>query len=134
MSDKKLSVYLETSVISHLSNRPSQNTTIALFQSATREWWAIKREKYNLVVSSVVLEEISQGNLEASKKRVSAIKEIKLLQLDLKTFELGNLLIKQKIIPEKAERDAFHIALTMTNKIDCLLSWNCRHIVNVLVS
>jgi hypothetical protein len=29
-------------------------------------------------------------------------------------------------LPEKAEVDALHIAITVTNRVDYLLTWNCR--------
>lgn len=31
-------------------------------------------------------------------------------------------------IPEKAKIDAFHLAVAAWHKMDCVLSWNCKHI------
>ena len=37
-------------------------------------------------------------------------------------------------IPEKSRIDAFHLAIAVYYEIDFLLSWNCKHIANAIVS
>ena len=39
-------------------------------------------------------------------------------------------MIIEKIIPEKAARDALHIAVATFHEMFFLLSWNCKHIAN----
>ena len=43
------------------------------------------------------------------------------------------LYIKELKIPEKALRDAIHLAIASTHNIDYLVSWNCKHIANAIV-
>ena len=61
-------VYVETTVISYLTSRPSPNLTIASRQWMTREWWNNYADRFELVISSLVLREISQGDLKTAQK------------------------------------------------------------------
>ena len=37
------------------------------------------------------------------------------------------------LLPERATRDAIHIAVASVHCIDILLTWNCRHIANATI-
>ena len=52
-----------------------------------------------------------------------------LLGIDLETEELAERYIKEGIIPEKYRSDALHIAVSVINGIDVIVSWNFEHIV-----
>ena len=50
------------------------------------------------------------------------------------TPEVGMLalqLIAKLGLPQKAEADAYHIAIATVNAMDFLLTWNCTHINNL---
>ena len=51
--------YVETSVISYLTAQPSRDLVLAAHQEVTREWWS-GRERFELLVSEAVLEEIGR--------------------------------------------------------------------------
>lgn len=36
--------------------------------------------------------------------------------------------MNQKIIPQSASPDAFHIAIASFYKLDFLITWNCKHL------
>ena len=38
------------------------------------------------------------------------------------------------VLPEKAVRDAAHIAVAAVHGVDYLLTWNCRHLANARIS
>ncbi len=44
---------------------------------------------------------------------------------------LATLYLQKKIIPEKKIFDALHIAMSVINNIDYLVSWNYKHLANV---
>lgn len=44
---------------------------------------------------------------------------------------LASLYIKNKIIPQRYEEDAIHIAVAVINDLDVIVSWNFKHIVKV---
>ena len=130
MNGKKPSVYLETSVISYLTSKPSLNIVTLANQQVTREWWEKERNFYDLFISGSVLDEISQGDLEASSSRLEKVKEIKVLTIDNQVQELSNLFIESRLIPPKAYEDALHLSYAIVQKIDILLTWNCKHLAN----
>lgn len=39
-------------------------------------------------------------------------------------------LIDSHVFPQKAEADAYHVALAAVNGVEYLLTWNCAHIAN----
>jgi len=43
---------------------------------------------------------------------------------------LAQLYISEKALGKASENDAYHIALASVNRVDCLISWNFKHIVN----
>ena len=52
------------------------------------------------------------------------------LDVPLETDVLSKSLIKLLKIPQKAEADATHLALTILHRISYLLTWNCTHLAN----
>ncbi len=44
----KESVYLETTIISYLNGRPTSDLIIEALQTLTKEWWAKRREDFDL--------------------------------------------------------------------------------------
>lgn len=78
----------------------------------------------------MVLEEVGQGDLEAARRRLAATSDIPLLDVTPECVGLGQQLLRQAELPEKAARDALHIAIAAVNNMDVLLTWNCRHIAN----
>ncbi|MHC4873659.1 MAG: type II toxin-antitoxin system VapC family toxin [Planctomycetota bacterium] len=59
---KKASVYIETTIPSYLTARPSNNLIIAGEQEVTRQWWEIRRGDFDLYISELVLEEAQCGD------------------------------------------------------------------------
>jgi hypothetical protein len=53
----KLRVYLETTIPSYLTSRPSRDLIIAGHQQVTREWWEGRRDTFQLYLSQLVIDE-----------------------------------------------------------------------------
>ncbi len=126
----KKKVYIETSIVSFLTGRPSRNLLSAAWQTLTIEWWEKRRLLFDLYISELVLKEAGCGDEEAAKKRLESLDGIPLLAMTDSAVELSKTLISQHAIPGNATDDALHIALTSVHNIDYLLTWNCRHIDN----
>ena len=71
------------------------------------------------------------GSTEAAVKRLDAINGFTLLSTTDSAIDLARHLILKSIVPRKASEDALHIALATIHGMDYLLTWNCRHIVNL---
>ncbi len=123
-------VYIETSVISYLTARISRDLIVAGHQRITQEWWATRREAFDLLASQVVFEEASVGDQEAAQERLAVLGTLPLLEISEEAVELAKELIRIGPIPERAEIDALHIAIAVTNQVDYLLTWNCTHLAN----
>jgi hypothetical protein len=64
-------IYLETSFISYLTGPPSPNLITAANQQITREWWDHRRLAFDLFISPLVIDEVSQGNATQAAKRLA---------------------------------------------------------------
>lgn len=123
-------VYIESSVISYLTSRPSRDLVTAARQTITVEWWEERRSKYEMYISALVEEEISRGDPQASKLRLSVVEEIPALDVSEEAKNLAKDLLKFGAIPANSEEDALHIGIAAANGIDFLLTWNFKHINN----
>jgi hypothetical protein len=52
------------------------------------------------------------------------------LDLDDESRTLAEAYLKEKILGKSSLDDAFHIAIATDNRLDVLVSWNFKHIVN----
>ncbi|AGX88287.1 type II toxin-antitoxin system VapC family toxin [Candidatus Symbiobacter mobilis] len=125
----KRKVYIETSVISYLTARPSKSILGTAHQQITLAWWET-RSQYDLVVSELVLRECGAGDPDAAKKRLTMLNDVPLILITEQALDIANSLIAKGIVPAKAAEDALHIAISTSNRIDYLLTWNCWHIAN----
>jgi predicted nucleic acid-binding protein len=123
-------VYIETSVISYLTSRPSRDLIVAANQQITRDWWETRRAEFELLISQLVVQEASAGDENAVSDRLRAIDEMPLLELDRDALALAEMLVKNGPIPQEAVEDALHIAVATVNGLEYLLTWNFRHIAN----
>ncbi len=127
-----LSVYIETTIPSFLTARPSRDVLSLAKQDVTREWWN-RRADFDLYTSELVLREAGQGDPEAAQRRIKLLEGIKELFLRQEVFSLADKLVHEKILPRKARLDAIHIAVSAFYGMDILLTWNCTHIANAEV-
>jgi hypothetical protein len=125
-------VYVETSVISYLTALPGRDLLLAAHQQVTREWWS-GRDRFDLLVSEAVLEEIARGDAVAAARRVAAIDGIPVLSATVAAQTLARGFIEAAAMPSKAAIDAAHVAIASTHGVDFLVTWNCTHIANAAV-
>jgi len=123
-------VYVETSVVSYLTSRPSRESIVAAHQRLTAHWWANARPSFNSVVSQLVIDEASLGDPALARRRLRAIEGLPVLGLTREGRELARALIDEVAMPPTAIADALHIAIAAENGSHYLLTWNCRHIAN----
>ena len=126
----KPTVYIETTIPSFLTARPSNNLIVAGKQEVTRQWWEMRREKYELFVSELVFDEALKGDIDAAERRIAAIEGIPSLEIDNEVIRITERIIEAGVIPEKSASDAAHIAVASRHGVDYLMTWNCTHIAN----
>lgn len=123
-------VYIETSVVSYLTSRPSRDVRASAWQQLTWQWWEEARPSYELFTSELVVAEASGGDPDAARRRLDALSAIPELPIDREVQRLAEALIADGGIPGTAQADALHVAVAAIHGIDYLLTWNCRHIDN----
>ena len=123
-------VYVETSVVSYLTSRPSRDLVTAGRQQATREWWEHERGDYELFVSVYVTKEVGRGDPEAARLRLDALAGVPEVELPAAALALAEDLVEPGPIPTGAALDAFHIAAAGAGGADYLLTWNFKHLAN----
>lgn len=126
-------VYIETSVISYLTGRPSRDLVVAAHQELTRQWWEERSGGFELVIAELVLLEARRGDKTASNARLEALTALPLVPTGEAAYSLAEKLLADGLVPNEAAADALHIALAATNDIDYLLTWNCKHLANALL-
>ncbi len=128
--ETRAKVYLETSFISYLAARPSRDLLVAAHQQVTAEWWAVRRQDFDVYVSQLVVEEASAGDPVAAAARLQAIQGLESLDLRDTALSLAEDLVRRGAVPQHAKEDALHIALAAVHGVGYLLTWNCKHIAN----
>jgi predicted nucleic acid-binding protein len=123
-------VYLETTVISYLTARPSRDVVVAGHQQTTSQWWDARLERFEVVVSQLVLQEAQAGDPDAAKERTHVLESLEILEVTEEALGLAKKLIEKRAIPREAAEDALHIAVAAVNGVSYLLTWNLKHIAN----
>jgi len=126
----KKTVYIETSIVSYLTAKPSSDLLAAAWQKVTIDWWDTQRDRFDLFVSDIVIEEAGKGDDIAAARRLKALDEIPLLAVTNEVILFSEAIILAGAIPQKAIGDSLHIALSAVHGLDYLLTWNYRHIDN----
>ena len=123
-------MYLETTVVSYLTARPSRTVITAAHQQITMEWWERRRHDFDLVVSELVLREAEGGDPEMARRRLAVLAGLPRLALTETALRLAREFVQRRLLPEKAAEDGLHIAVATTHDVDYLMTWNCTHIAN----
>ena len=121
----KLRIYIDTSVIGGCFDIEFAVWSNKLFDEF------INGDKI-AVISETTLDELNEAPLQVKLKLKSIpIENIEILQVNNDIEFLAKKYIELKAIPEKCYDDSTHIAYASFSKVDYLVSWNFKHIVNV---
>jgi len=126
----KPKAYIETTVVSYLTARPSRDLIMAAHQQLTQERWENRRPDFDLYASQLVIQESSAGDVGMAQQRLEMLDDLPLLEVNPEAISLARTLVEKGPIPEKAAVDALHIAVATVHGMNYLLTWNCKHIAN----
>ena len=107
------------------------------FDIEFEEWSNRLIEEFRLGLKVVVISDLTLRELEEAPSNVrSLVEEIprehkEFVILDDEAIELAHRYIEERVVTEEHLVDAQHIAIATVNKVDVLVSWNFRHIVNL---
>ncbi len=123
-------VYIESTVVSYLVARPSSNPILASRQKASQRLWENYANRFEFVISQVVLAEIQQGDVTAAQQRIEITSRLTVLENLPEIDILVQKLLDSGAVPRNSRPDAQHIAIATVHSVEYLVSWNHKHIVN----
>ncbi len=89
----KRRIYVETSVISYLTARPSNDAIKSACQQITRLWWDAGRASVLACISPYVVEEASAGDPAAALERIEALRPLPVLPIARDILDLAEFLL-----------------------------------------
>ena len=121
---RKLRIYTDTSVIGGFFDDEFSIDTKLLFDE-------IKNGVYQVVISDLTEREL----INAPDKVKTLLKDLDidfdLIPVSRESIGLANEYLKEKVVGQTSINDCIHIATATINKVDLLISWNFKHIVNI---
>ena len=117
-------IYIDTSVMGGYYDADFEIATRQLFER-------IENKEFDVVFSEVNDEELlfAPLHVKAVKNRIPS-ECFHYIEMTESARKLAQLYISEKALGKASENDAYHIALASLNRVDCLISWNFKHIVN----
>ena len=99
---RKLKVYLESSFISYLTGRETDDAKIAADQAHTRRWMREQADLCELLISQFVVDESMKGPQADVVRRESFMRGKKFAAADMrKVSRLAKQLLKEHALPTK---------------------------------
>ena len=120
----KQRIYIDTSVIGGYHDIEFAMATRQLFKR-------IVDNEFDVYFSEIIETELTNA-----PQKVKEVKDlipdecIHYIRVTDEVDTLMQLYINEKALGKASENDAYHIALASVNRVDCLISWNFKHIVN----
>ena len=121
----KQRIYIDTSVIGGYHDEEFEIATIQLFHR-------IENKDFFIYFS-----EVNETELILAPQHIKDVKLkiptdcIRYIEIDDEVEELAQTYIREKALGKSSENDAYHIALASVNRLDCLVSWNFKHLANI---
>ncbi len=121
----KMRIYIDTSVIGGCLDEEFKDSSLKLFK-------AFKRSEKIPVISDMVLFELEEAPEEVKEILATLPNDlIDYVGLSEESINLATAYITEKALPEQCLLDARHIAIATVERVDVLVSWNFKHIVNL---
>ena len=121
----KQRIYIDTSVIGGCFDIEFKEWSVRLFDE-------FREGKKIAVISDITLDELSFSRPEVRNHLETISDNHKEYILNSEQAEeLAGKYIKEKAVTQKSHEDALHIAIATIHKVDVLVSWNFKHIVNL---
>ena len=118
-------IYIDTSVVGGYYDKEFDTATIKLFKS-------VERGEITLVVSNLLEAELLRAPAYVRDHLAKYDqKHIEYVALTKEATELADYYIAEGVVGKTSRADCQHIAIATLNKVDILVSWNFKHIVNL---
>jgi hypothetical protein len=120
----KFRIYTDTSVLGGCEDEEFAEHSLQLLESFVRG-------ERVLVLSSLTVQELAAAPAEV-RRRLASVPEEHIETLQLGAEALGaDAYVSAGVLPTGMRADAQHIAIATVARVDVLVSWNFKHIVNL---
>ncbi|HAM54893.1 MAG: PIN domain protein [Candidatus Rokubacteria bacterium GWC2_70_24] len=118
-------IYADTSALGGCEDEEFREPSLRLLE-------AFVRGELTLVLSELTLRELDVAPTEV-RRHVASVPEahVEALSVSSEAEELAAAYIADGAVRERMLADALHIALASVARVDVLVSWNFKHIVNL---
>jgi len=117
--------YFDTSVIGGVFDTEFEEHSTILLER-------VKLGQIKAVISEVTESEIMKARKEIRDFYTSLPKEyIEFVEINRDAVLLADTYIKENVVGKTSRNDCLHIGIATVNKVDILVSWNFKHIVNI---
>ena len=125
---KKLKIYLDTSVISHLDAPDTPDKQ----EDTRRLWKAIQAGEYETIISSVTERELEACAEPKRSMMFQYLRQVPhgVVPLNEEMLAIADKIVALGILKPKSINDCQHIAAAIVCGCDIIVSWNFKHIVN----
>lgn len=120
----KARIYIDTSVIGGYFDDEFKELTIMFFDRIVNKDFL------------VYFSDVNETELILAPTHIQGIKNkippdcYRYVELDQESKDLADTYVKEKALGQTSYNDAYHIAIASVNRLDLLVSWNFKHIVN----
>ncbi len=120
--------YFDTSVFGGVFDAEFEEETLQLFEKVA----------FGEIVC--VYSDLTEKELSGAPQKVKDYfgqlnqKHIEIVEVSEEAFALAQTYVDEKVVGPTSFDDCVHIATATLNKVDILVSWNFKHIVNILES
>ena len=117
--------YIDTSVICGVFDTELEEHSVILFEK-------IRLGQIKIVISEITESELSKARKEIRDFFASIPKShIEYVEITQDAVQLADMYIAEKVVGKTSRNDCLHIAIATVSRVDILVSWNFKHIVNI---
>ncbi len=118
-------LYFDTSVFGGVYDEEFEKTSVLLFEK-------VKLGQIICVYSDLSEAELKNAPMDVRNFFINLPKEnTELVMVTEESYLLADKYINEKVVGKTSLNDCRHIAIATIKKVDILVSWNFKHIVNV---
>lgn len=117
--------YIDTSVIG------------GVFDSEFEEYSTILMEKIKLGQITAVISEVTESEILKARKEIRDFytslpqESLEFVQITEDSVLLADAYIGENVVGKSSRDDCLHIGIATVSRVDILVSWNFKHIVNI---
>lgn len=118
-------IYIDTSIVGGYFDEEFKDATIKLFKR-------LENDEIKFVISDLLdLELLNAPPLVKEHLLKYSVDKFERVELTEEAVKLADTYINAKVVGKTSLQDCRHIAIATINKVDVLVSWNFKHIVNL---